>query len=161
MSTVTTSTGGVRITYGPHDGSEIYGVTAKESTFGNRSELEIVFDYANLPAVSETDALIGVIPANSLVENVYLYISTDFDSTSGTTTLDVGVTQPDGTAVDPDGLIVDVTADGSNAGWVVGGGALVGASVGAADVQVTAVPSVADLTAGVATLRITYIRADA
>lgn len=130
-----------------------------EPTRGNRVELEVNFAYDNLPAANDnSDAVVAKIPANSLIIAAYVYEGTAFDSTSGTTTIDLGLQEADGTEIDNDGIDVDViTADGSAGGWTVADGALVGATIGTTDGYIVATPSVSDLTAGKARLVVEYM----
>lgn len=156
-----TSAGGVRKYYGPRDVES--KAVAKESSFGELQEVTVEFDYDTLPAPTNDgkDAVNNYIPANSLMVAAYLYTSVDFDSTSSTTTIDVGLQKADGTAIDADGIDVEViTADGGNVGWVVNDGDLVGASVGADNAYIAVTGSADDLTAGKAKLVVQYIRAE-
>lgn len=158
MSIEQTSTG-VRKNYGPRTDED--KAPAKHNSAGAVKELVVDFNYDDLPGNDQNDNLILDIPADSLVVDAYGYVTEAFNSTSGTTTVDVGLVDFDGGANDPDGLIATfVTADGSSepAGtWVVGAGALVGASVTEEDQQVVVTPSVADLTAGSARVIVRYI----
>lgn len=149
---------GVRVHYGPRTvEKKAPSLSTRE---GETVELVAEFDYLNLPAADDNgDAVVLQIPANSLIKSADLYISTDFDSTSGTTTISTGLQQTDGTEIDNDGLVAAITADGSNAGWTVGAGALVGASTGADAGQLVVTASAADLTAGAAKLVVHYIKA--
>lgn len=147
---------GARQSYGPSDVETRNPATY--STFGVREQIVVPLNYDDLPAATTQDETVVVIPANALITGSYLYVSEDFDSTSGTTTVDVGLQEADGTEIDNDGIDVDViTADGSNAGWTVNDGALVGATIGDTDGYVVLTPSTADLTAGKGILVIEYI----
>lgn len=99
---------------------------------GVEKTIVIDFDHENLPAASADDAAVPVIPANAFVVSARVYADEGFAGG----TLDIGLAQKDGTAIDADGLVAlgDLSAAGT---WVDGDGALVGASVGAADAQVT------------------------
>lgn len=149
-----------RQNYGPVDVDT--GVSSTVRTAGVKKQLVVPFKYNTLPTPTDDvdgDAVYQSIPANSLIVAAYGYIDTDFNSASATTVIDVGLQEADGTEIDNDGLINDMggSADGSNSGWSVGAGALVGASVGATDAFVAVTPSVDDLTAGDGILIIEYI----
>lgn len=155
MATEITSQG-VRKHYGPRDAED--KAPAVHRTAGAIKELVVRYNYDDLPGASEDDNLVLKIPANSFILDCYRYVEVDFNSTSGTTVVDFGLVEPDGTEVDFNGLIDSaVAADGSNAGWEVGAGVLVGASIGAEDAQVVVTPSVDDLTAGSAQVVVRYI----
>lgn len=146
---------GARRFFGPRVAEDV--VPSKTNTSGVVEELVLSFNYDDLPAANANDNLALTIPANSIILSSKLYISEDFDSTSGTSTIAVGTVKTDGTGGDDDGLHADdVTADGSNAGWVVGAGDLVGATVGADPVQIRVEPSADDLEAGSAKLIVEY-----
>ena len=162
-----TSPGATRHFYGPrlNPATNPDPAGAKESRRGNVVELEIRYSYDNLPAYSASavaDSVVPKIPAGALVLSCRRYVEADFNSTSGTTVVDVGLTDTAGNVLDADGLIdSSVAADGSNAGWETGtvtadAGGTVGLS---ADAVVTVTPSAADLTAGRARVLIEYIPA--
>lgn len=112
----------------------------KGSTAGTGSDqvyeavAEYVYDFADLPSsfTSETDAGLTTIPANSVILSTTVQV---LETISGGTNFLIGVSQPDGTVTDADGLVAasTVTAPGA---YVAGAGALVGTSL-AADGQVT------------------------
>ena len=147
---------GGRQQYGPYEVEK--RASAEYCVAGVRQQLVQVVNYDDLPVPTPQDAVNGVIPANSLIVAAYTYEVTAFDSTSGATTLDVGLQEGDGTEIDNDGIDAGViTADGTAQGWTVGDGALVGATVGAAPAYVVVTPSTADLTAGKGYVVIEYI----
>lgn len=148
---------GARTHYGPRETED--KVAGKVRVDGHYDELHLNFKFDDLPGGSVDDAVASFIPANAVVVSADLFVHTAFASTSGTTTIDVGVEEADGTDIDVDGFVVDVTADAGTTGWVIGGGALVGASVGADPAYVTVVSSADDLTAGEATLIVRYAQA--
>lgn len=126
---------------------------------GVKKQLVIPFVYNGLPGGYVGDHSLSI-PAKALVTAAYCRIITDFNSTSGTTTIDVGLVDNTNTEIDLDGLLVDVggAADGSNAGFYVGAGADIGtvpSATLAGYVKVS--PSVSDLTAGKAVIVIEYI----
>lgn len=157
-----TSPGGTRHFYGPRlsPATNPDSAGAKESTYGNIVELEYRYTYDNLPAYSAdavNDASTPIIPAGSLILSCYREIEVAFDSTSGTTVSDVGLTDTDGNVLDADGLVDSaVAADGTSEDWEVGAGALIEATT-SADAVVVVGSSVNDLTAGRARLVIQFI----
>lgn len=160
MSVEYTGAGGVRQHYGPRD-SGVDADVGSHSTYGEVQELVVNFTYDDLPSVQNAgnDASNSYVPANSYLLDAYVYVSTDFNSTSGTTTVDIGLEKADGTDINADAIGSDfVTADGSNAGWVTGAGDGIGAGIGADDGYIVVAPSTADLTAGEAKLVVRYIR---
>ncbi len=128
---------------------------------GVKKQLILPFVYNGLPGTPVGDHVLGI-PAKALILACYVRIITDFASTSGTTTLDVGTIVLAGTDVDADGLAVDVggAADGSNAGTFIGAGAQIG-TVASSTVKtyIKVTPSVADLTAGKAVIVVEYLDA--
>lgn len=167
MSTEYTGAGGVRKTYGPllSPATNPEPVVSKEVMTGNVVQIELNYVFNNLPTASNppaADALRHVIPAGALILNARRYVSTDFNSTSGTTVVDVGLYKvADGTALDADGLIdSSVAADGSNVGWEVGTVASPLNTTGVSEAAyIVVTPSVADLLAGKARVIVEYIPA--
>lgn len=158
MAIVYDPVSGVRLQYGPRDTD--VGVVGGHWTYGQVQELVVYFPYDNLPSVKNAglDATNTPIPANSLLLDAYFHVTTDFASTSGTTTVDAGLEEADGTDINADAIGSDwVTADGSNAGWVVGAGDGIGVDVGADNAYIVVAPSTDDLTAGEAKLVVRYI----
>jgi len=170
--------GGARTSYGPTPSLATNAVGATEKTFGNRVELEYNFSFDSLPAWSAKnalDALIPVIPAYAVIEDVILLVRTPF---AGGTSLEVGTFLASaGTAVDADGLIpaavgalanIDAAGDalygtgaqvvrrqvdeGADTGLVA-----VANTTGAAAV-VVGIVAVGTFTAGVGKLVITYVK---
>lgn len=120
-------------------------------------ELVIPLNYDDLATYSSNDATVQSIPANSLILSCELYVETAF---AGGTSYAVGLYQSDSTVIDADGLITDLNAPLANinaAGdWVVGSGALVGATIGTAAGQVV-VAATGTFTAGKAFIRVKYL----
>lgn len=146
---------GARQTFGPQDVEHV-----KPAVYNHEGPIVTIVQpvvYDDLPAADTQDNLTLKIPANSFIVSARLYVTTDFDSTSGTTPIDFGLQQDDGTEIDNDGFVVDLVADGSNAGWAVGAGALVGASIGSVDGQIVVTEGVGDLEAGEGFLLVEYI----
>lgn len=145
--------------YGPRTTNT--GLPDTVSTYGVVKQLEVYFDYlqanAGLPTTdADTDAATITIPAGSLIKAAYLEVSTAFTS-GGSATLELGFQQTDGTVVDADGIDTIAVAALTAGSWTVCDGALVGASVGANDVQVSVDDAVAVFTAGQGRLVIEYI----
>lgn len=163
MGTEYTGAGGARHFYGPRPSpaTKPDPATSKEKVYGNVVELEVNFTYDNLPTKGNAgaDAVVLSIPANSLIKEARAYIAEHLNSTSGLTTVDIGLQTAAGVEIDNDGLFVDLggPADGSNVGWYTGAGALVGASTGANPGYITVTPSTNDLTAGRVRLLVSYI----
>lgn len=112
---------------------------------------------AGLPTVNaDEDAGVLTIPAGALVQSATLYVTKAFAS-AGAATLEIGAEGVDGSVVDADGfdsLAVAALTEGS---VHVLDGALVGASVGSAEVQVAIDDGTAEFTAGEAVLVIEYL----
>jgi hypothetical protein len=89
----------------------------------NGKELNYVFSVDDGPVVSDTDNSILVIPAGALIESCEVFITGDL---SGGTSFDLGLSQPDGTVIDADGLVSGAT---QTTGAFFGTGVLVGAEV--------------------------------
>lgn len=145
--------------YGPREANT--GLPDTVSTYGLVKQLEIYFDYeqanAGLPTTdADTDAGTLTIPAGSLIKAAYLEVSTAFTS-GGSATLDIGTELVDGTTVDADGIDTIAVAALTAGSWTVCDGAVVGATVGSADVQITIDDATAVFTAGVGRLVIEYI----
>jgi len=142
--------------YGPRDYDAGYGYTI--TSFGRVKVLEYVYDYTNLPAASANDAAVPVIPANSYIVEGYHQVIDAF-TVGSTDTINFGLDQTDGTTIDVDGLDATVDLEGQSVGdWTTFNGALIGASVGANDAQVTVETSAAGaVTAGKGVIVLKYI----
>lgn len=151
MATEITSQG-VRKHYGPRDAETSAPSTVV--TAGEVKELVVPFTYNDLPTTSELDNLILSIPALAFILSSHLHVDVAF---VGGTSYNIGLSQADGTVVDADGIDAAVATAALTAGaWVVNDGALVGASVGANPVQVTAAAT-GTYTAGSGKLVIRYL----
>lgn len=124
MAFETTSASGVPQYYGPRlsETTDPLGISAKESTFGNRTELEVRFNLVGpLPGILGN--LAKVIPAGSVLEDAKLYVEEAATGTSGV--LQVGLLNTDGTTNDADGIFSSVAQASLTAGaWIQGAGAL-------------------------------------
>lgn len=117
--------------------------------------LEVTFNYDDLP-VNEEDHATYRIPANARIKSATLTVVEAF---AGGTSYDIGLIQPDGTAIDAAGIDDDVLLAAINAvgETVACDGALVGntAGIGTADAQLI-VTATGTFTAGKARLRVVY-----
>jgi hypothetical protein len=112
---------------------------------------------AGLPTVNaDVDAGVLVIPANAFVVRAYLEVGEAFTS-GGSATLELGVEGVDGSTVDADGLDTIAVAALTAGSWAVLAGAIVGATVGTADVQISVDDATATFTAGKGRLIVEYI----
>lgn len=121
--------------------------------------LEVVFSYDDLPSASLDNANLSI-PANAWIKDATLRVVTAF---AGGTSYNIGLSQPDGTVIDADGIDAAVATAAIDAvgETVVCDGALVGntAGIGTAAGVVTAAAT-GTFTAGKAILRVTYERLD-
>lgn len=137
------------------------GLPDTVSTYGIVKQLELYMDFAEVNAGLPTDnadddAGTLVIPANSLIKNAYLEVGVAFTS-GGSATLELGVEDTDGSVNDADGLDTLAVAALTARSWHVLDGALVGATTGAVDVQVSIDDAVAVFTAGTGRLVVEYV----
>lgn len=145
--------------YGPRETNE--GLPDTVSTYGLVKQLELYMDFAQvnagLPTLNaDTDAGTLVIPANSLLVRSYLEVGVAFTS-GGSATLELGVETVAGGTVDADGIDSIAVAALTAGSWTVNDGAVVGATVGAVDVQISVDDATAVFTAGTARLVVEYI----
>lgn len=145
--------------YGPRVTNE--GLPDSVSTYGLVKQLELYMDFAEvnagLPTVNaDVDAGVLVIPANAFIKSAYLEVGVAFTS-GGSATLELGVEDTDGSVNDADGLDTLAVAALTARSWHVLDGVLVGATVGAVDVQVSIDDAIAAFTAGTARLVIEYV----
>ena len=145
--------------YGPRVANS--GLDNQVSTYGLTRQRELYFDFeqanAGLPtANADDDAGTLRIPAGALVKAAYLEVSTAFTS-GGSATLELGVEDTDGTVSDADGFDTLAVAALTVGSWHVLDGALIGATVGTADVQISVDDATAVFTAGVGRLVVEYV----
>jgi hypothetical protein len=131
------------------------------STYGLIKQVELYMDFeevnAGLPVDNaDVDAGVLVIPANALVVRAYLEVGEAFTS-GGSATLELGVEGVDGSTVDADGLDTIAVAALTAGSWAILAGAIVGATVGTADVQISVDDATATFTAGKGRLVVEYI----
>jgi len=152
MSLENSSGRNVTAPYGPRSVQSKYG-----GEFGSSTPVKTAtwtFNYDDLPVGGAT-GLEFSLPANSVIVSAKVRIITAFNGT--TPTLNVGLEQSDGTDIDVDGLAAAATA--SVVGVVVGAGALVGKSIGAAAGELIVANTAGDSTAGKAQVLVEYILA--
>jgi hypothetical protein len=145
--------------YGPRVSNE--GLPASVTTYGPTRIVEVPFDWvqanAGLPVVdADEDAAVLSIPANSLVKAAYLHVTTAFTS-GGSATLELGLEDEDGSASDADGLDSLAVAALTANSWHVLDGALIGATSGVENAQISIDDATAAFTAGKARLIVEYI----
>lgn len=107
-------------------------------------------DASKTPSASESDTQIHTIPALAVIKECETTVQS---TVSGGTDFSVGLSQPDGTVIDADGLMAAV-ADTAVGAHELGAGALIGASVGANSAQVTVTGT---RTAGQVKVKLTYV----
>ncbi len=145
--------------FGPRETN--VGLTDTVHAAGLVRQAEVFFDFeqanAGLPtADADTDFAVLAIPANSIIVRALLKVGTAFTS-GGSATLELGVQGLDGSTVDADGIDTIAVAALTANSWTVTDGALIGATVGTADVQISIDDAVAVFTAGTARLIVEYI----
>ncbi len=158
MSRVQSSIGAAQ-NYGPRTTNEGLDNTVHKS--GIKREVELFVNYtqanAGLPTTNaDTDSAVLTIPANSIITAAYFDVGTAFTS-GGAATLQLGVETVAGVAVDADGIDTIAVAALTANSWTVCDGALVGATVGTAAVQISVDDAVAVFTAGTGRLVVEYI----
>ena len=139
------------------------GLPQTVSTYGLVRQLEVYVDFAQVNAGlpsdnADDDQGTLKIPANSLIKSAYLVVGTAFTS-GGAATLELGTELTDGTASDANGLDTLAVAALTAGSWHVLAGALVGDTVGVADVQVSIDDATATFTAGTGRLVVEYMEA--
>lgn len=145
--------------FGPRVTNE--GLPDTVSTYGIVKQLEVFFDFAEanagLPTEdADTDAGTLTLPANSFIKNAYLEVGTAFTS-GGSATLELGTQEVDGSVIDADGLDTLAVAALTIGSWHVLDGALVGATVGTLESQISIDDATAVFTAGTGRLIVEYI----
>lgn len=111
------------------------------------------FEYDDLPADDDGNAMLMEIPANSLIRSAVLKVGTAW---AGGTNVNLGLAQTDGTVIDADGIDAAIATAALTANAIIDcDGALVGASVGANDAVLEVTVS-GTYTAGTAVLEVEY-----
>ena len=123
------------------------------ATSGKVKEVSWTWTYDSLP-VDADGKMENLIPADAFIKSSYLHV---IEAAAGGTSYNIGLTQPDGTAIDADGIDAGVlTAALTEDAWIVNDGALVGASIGANAGQLDVVAT-GTFTAGKFELILEYI----
>lgn len=147
---------GARTSFGPKVAEKTAPYTVADGVY---KTLVVPINWDELPAVSADDATVQTLPAHAWIEKATLQVVEPFTS-GGAATLTLGLAQPDGTAIDVDGIDVAIALSAINTKGqrVLCDGALVAntAGVGANEGQVVASTAVAALTGGKAFLIIDY-----
>lgn len=147
--------GGRETHFGP-DGITDKKFGALAAGGGKEKEVVYEFSYDDLPAADDGNEMLIRIPALSQVVSATLFVGTAW---AGGTSINLGLAQTDGTAIDADGLDAAVATAALTAGAIIeGDGALIGASVGSAD-GVLVVAATGTYTAGTAKLVLKYKQA--
>lgn len=146
--------------YGPRTTNEGLPACIADAR-GVTRELVLPFSYDQLALPgsinADVDAAVALIPANALLKAAYLKVTVDFE-TGTSAVLNVGTELEDGTTVSATAIYAAVASTALDVGdWPVAGGAVVGATVGTAAVQLSVTQTVGTFTAGEATLIIEYI----
>ena len=139
------------------------GLPQTVSTYGLVRQLEVYVDFAQVNAGlpsdnADDDQGTLKIPANSLIKSAYLFVGTAWTS-GGSATLELGLEDTDGTVNDADGLDTLAVAALTVGSVHVLDGALIGATVGTADAQVSIDDAIAVFTAGTGRLVVEYMEA--
>lgn len=108
------------------------------------------FDITNPASESDTDTAVVTLPAGAVVKSADVFVKT---ALTGGTNFAVGLTQPDGSALDPDGLLAASTT--LTVGYQQGGGNLLDTAL-TADGQLT-VALTGSFTAGVLKVYVKYL----
>jgi hypothetical protein len=124
-----------------------YGSTVAGSADKNTGVIQATYDFSDLPAVftSETGA-VATIPANAYITGASIKV---LSTISGGTNYTIGLSKPDGTVVDADGILAASTVA---SGHLIGDGADIGTAT-ATSVQLTVGGT---RTAGVIEVTVTY-----
>lgn len=161
---IQTETGhGVRKHYGIRELNE-YNNSRATPNSDYTKELILTFDYEDVNSGGQLTAArdfngVATLPANSFIVKATLEVTTAFTS-GGAATLTIGLVEPDGTAIDADGIdaAIALTAIDAVGERVLCDGALVGAlaGIGTAAGQIIATFGTAAFTAGAARLIVEY-----
>lgn len=156
-----TNSDGLVVGFGPRDSKNNAGATVR--TMGNEEQFSMILDYDTLPAAAGTAPSSKSIPlpANSMIHEATLRVIVAFTS-GGATTLDIGLVNSAGTAIDQDGIDAAIAKTAIDAiGEVVQcDGALVNgtATVGTSDAYISCNVGTGPYTAGQAELTVRYSR---
>ena len=172
--TLSTNRDGLVVHYGPVTTTEkAYALIAP--ALGPEKVIELDVEYDQIGSALSTfvdqdsdydgtndsfSSLHSYIPANAVITDAKFYVKTAFTS-GGAATLDIGLYQKAGTAIDADGLVAGQAVAGLTAGTcIVGGGALAtNDNVGANNAYIAMTYGTAAFTAGSGKLVVRYIPA--
>lgn len=146
-------TGGRPTHYGPRESNGKFG--GKSAKLGSIVEIHYDFSYDDLPTDDSGNEMVLALPAGARLVDSVFKVGTAW---AGGTSLTVGLAQKDGTVIDADGLHTAaqlVTASMTAGAVLVGGGALIDASIGS-DAGVVEVAATGTYTAGTAQLIVRY-----
>ena len=149
------TTGGRQTFYGQLPTKNKFG--GKISAAGSVKEIKYTFDYTDMPATDSGNDMVIAIPLGAKVVSAELKVDVAF---VGGTSVAIGLTDKDGTANDPDGLITatqGATANLTLGAVITGTGTLVGIVGDASADQVVSSLVVGTYTAGEATLIVKYL----
>lgn len=140
--------------YGGASAGEVKAKGASLASAGHKDTYEVVYeidfsDGTKQPTTSADDNQIVTLPAYSVIKSVDVKV---LSTVSGGTNFNLGLSQPNGTVIDADGLVAAATATAVGS-YVAGAGALVGASIGANPGQLTLAST---RTAGKVSVKVTY-----
>lgn len=156
MATYWTNDDGLTVRFGTRETEVNKG--AQASTAGVVQQIVVDVDATKIgSSASDNLSVSAFVPAGSLVRSAELIVDEAFVG-GGTSTLDVGTYDADGTAIDADGLLAGVAEASLTADTlVVGAGAQVGAVVNS-DAYVSMTFGAAAFTAGSGKLVVEYIK---
>jgi hypothetical protein len=147
-----TNDDGLVIGFGPREPANTRG--GKLPGDGAVNTISVKFAYNDLPVGGNNDSGQPQIPANAVILDGYVYVTTAFADTTGLT---IGLTNLAGTAIDADGLLTTKAAAAlTDETKVALDGALVGTTIGAAAGFLVAADASGNSTAGVAELVVNY-----
>lgn len=153
MANTTTVLNGVRNFYGPRGADKKFPAHIKTEGYTKQIVLDFAFD--DLPTYSADGSMAIEIPADSFIVSSKLHVKT---ACVGGTDYDFGLYTSAGVEIDLDGLDAAVAAASlTEDAWIVGDGALVGATIGAAAGQLV-VTETGTFTAGECRLIVEYIQ---
>lgn len=172
MANYTNSDGLVQF-YGPRTATDFPVARKSMTDGGNERVIELDVEYGQIGSALATfvdqdanndgtndsfSSAHAYIPANAVITDVKFYVKTAFTS-GGAATLDVGVYQKGGTAIDADGFIAAQAVAGLTAGaCITGGGALAtNDNIGANNAYIGMTYGTAAFTAGSGRLVVRYV----
>lgn len=146
---------GVRNWYGPRGAEDKLPGLVK--TEGYEKTLVWDYNYDDLPAESNDGSMSLVIPADSFITSARIHVKTA--AAGSVAVYNYGLYEGDGSVIDLDGIdAVVAQATLAEDAWIDCDGALVGASVGAADAHLRIVLASGSHTAGSYRMIINYIQ---